>query len=114
MKLMTKEIENALSKQKGGLYAQDGLGMKSKIIVKYFNPCGRGTWLITAGEKQADGDWLLFGYVELLVGEWGYVTLSELENIVIPPFGMKIERDITIKPNKRTIYEELKYLGRID
>ena len=42
---------------------------------------GSGTWLITKGEKQEDGDWLFFGYCHIFCWEWGYVTLSELESV---------------------------------
>lgn len=59
------------------------------MLVKYFNPCGAGTWLITEGEQQENGDWLLFGYMYIFEWEWGYVMLSELENIELP-FGLKL------------------------
>lgn len=94
MKLMTKQIEEKL--KRNPLYSHDGEGLDSKVIVKYFNPMGAGTWLITEGEKQDDGDWLLFGYCHIFEWEWGYVTLSELENIKLP-FGMGIERDLYLK-----------------
>ena len=45
MMLMTKELEKALSEYPLG--SQYDKGMDSKVIVKYFNPCGAGTWLIT-------------------------------------------------------------------
>lgn len=93
MKLMTKEIEKKL--EKNPLYSHDGEGEDAKVVVKYFNPCGRGTWLITEGEKQEDGDWLLFGYCEIYEWEWGYVTLSELESVRLP-FGLGIERDLYV------------------
>ena len=91
MKLLTKEIEKELEKYPIG--SQDDLGEDAKVIVKYFNPCGAGTWLVTEAEKQADGDWLLFGYACITDWEWGYTLLSELENIALP-YGMKIERDL--------------------
>lgn len=89
--LMTKELEKKLEKYPIG--SQDGKGMEAEVIVKYFNPCGAGTWLITEGEKQANGDWLLFGYCHIFEWEWGYVTLSELESVTLP-FGLKIEREL--------------------
>ena len=50
MKLMTEELERRF---KGfPLYSQDGKGLDAEIVVKYFNPAGAGTWLITEGEKQ--------------------------------------------------------------
>lgn len=91
MKLMTKELEEAFRSYP--LYSQDGKGIDATVVVKYYNPCGLGTWLITEGEKQEDGDWLFFGYCHLFEWEWGYVTLKELGSIMLP-FGLTIERDL--------------------
>lgn len=93
MLLMTKELEQVLNDYPIG--SQDGKGYDAKVIVKYFNPCGAGTWLITEGEKQENGDWLLFGYCNIFEWEWGYVLLSELESIQLP-FGLKIERELYV------------------
>ena len=54
MLLMTKELEKAFETYP--LYSQEEKGLDSEVVVKYFNPCGAGTWLITEGEKQEDGD----------------------------------------------------------
>ncbi len=43
------------------LMSQDGKGMGAEVVVKYFNPIGAGTWLITEGKEHEDGDWELFG-----------------------------------------------------
>lgn len=94
MMLMTKELEKTLSKYPFG--SQDDKGMKADVLVKYFNPCGAGTWLITEGEKQEDGSWLLYGYCHIFEWEWGYVSLSELESIRLP-FGLTIERELYSK-----------------
>ena len=91
--LMTRELENTFINYPLG--SQDGKGMDAEVIVKYFNPCGAGTWLITEGEKQEDGDWLLFGYCHLFEWEWGYVLLSELESVRLP-FGLSIERELYV------------------
>lgn len=91
MKLLTKEVEQKL--EAAPLYSKEGQMENAEVVVKFFNPVGAGTWLITEGEKQANGDWLLFGYCHITEWEWGYVYLSELENVRLP-FGMKIERDL--------------------
>ena len=91
MLLMTKELEKAFEKYPLG--SQDGLMEEAEVVVKYFNPYGAGTWLITEGEKQPDGDWLLFGYCHIFEWEWGYVMLSELESVKLP-FGLSIEREM--------------------
>ena len=91
MKLLTKKITDTLSKFPIG--SQDGKGGDAKIIVKFFNPCGAGTWYVLEGEQQADGDWMFFGIVDLHCREYGYFTLSQLTNVRLP-FGMCIERDM--------------------
>ena len=59
MKLLTKEIISKFEKHP--FHSQDGKGMDAEVLVKYFNPCGTGTWLITEAEREGD-DWRLFGY----------------------------------------------------
>ena len=95
MELLTKEIIERFKKYP--LYSQDGKGEDSVVLVKYFNPCGSSTFLITEAEQKEDGDWLLFGYCHIFEWEWGYVLLSELQNLKLP-FGLTIERDLYI-PN---------------
>lgn len=101
MLLMTKELEKKFKKYP--LYSQDGKGMESDVVVKYFNPRGNGTWLITEGEKQEDGDWVFYGYCHLFEWEWGYVTLSELERVRLP-YGLRIEREIYVTGGKVSDY----------
>ena len=93
MLLMTKELEKQFKKYP--LYSQEGKLYDSEVVVKYFNPCGTGTWLITEGEKQEDGDWLFYGYCHLFEWEWGYVMLSELESVRLP-YGLSIEREMYV------------------
>ena len=94
MKLMTKEIEKKLKSRP--FHSTDELGEEATVVVKYFNPCGSGTWLITEGEKQANGDWLLYGYCHIHEWEYGYVSLSALQSIRLP-CGMTIERDLYVR-----------------
>lgn len=85
MKLITKELEKIFEKYPIG--AQDGLGGKAKVIAKFFNPIGPGTWLITEAEKLENGDYEMFGYCHLgddEMAEFGYVRLSELEQLQLP------------------------------
>lgn len=89
MKLITKELERKFII----ISSQEGKGEDSEVIVKYFNPCGAGTWLITSGEKQEDGDWLLFGMCHISDWEWGYVLLSELQNFR-SRIGLGVKRDL--------------------
>ena len=94
MELLTKELEKKF--EEFPLGSQDGKYGLAKVIVKYFNPCGVGTWLITEGEKTDDGDFEMFGYCHLgddENAELGYVRLSELQAIK-GPLGIGIERDL--------------------
>ena len=97
MKLLTKDIEKRLQAQP--LYSQEQKGDDARVIAKFFNPCGRGTWYVLEGEKQDNGDWLFFGIVEIYEREYCYFTLSELESVRLS-FGLTIERDIYFKPCK--------------
>lgn len=88
MKLITKPIENKLLKHP--MYSTDSNPIKD-VLVKFFNPCGIGTWYVFEAEKNGD-DWTFFGLVDLHEKELGYFTLSELQSIKLP-FGLSIERD---------------------
>lgn len=91
MKLLTAEIIRKLEKHPFG--SQDGKGENAEVLVKFFGG-GAYTFLVTEGEKQEDGDWMLFGKATHGFGwEWGYTMLSEIENMKFPPFGLGAERD---------------------
>lgn len=110
MELMTKEIERKFEKYPVG--SQDGLGLDAKVLVKYFNPIGAGTWLIIEGDKLKNGEFEMFGYVDLgdsNNAEYGYVYLSELESIKLPG-GLKIERDLHL-PEDCTLLEAMQRSG---
>jgi len=92
MKLLTDKIKEVLPE----LYSTEDVPCDEKeIIVRFFNPLGNQTWEIAEGSEQEDGDWLFFGLCDLGfgMGEWGNVSLRELESIQLS-FGMGIERDI--------------------
>jgi hypothetical protein len=94
MQLLTDKIKKALPP----LYSTEQTPCLEKhIVVKFFNPMGSQTWEIVEGSEQPDGDWLFFGKCDLGFGspEWGYVSLSQLEEIKLP-MGMGIERDICV------------------
>lgn len=99
MKLITRKEEKLFEKYP--LYSQNGKGLDSKVIVKYFNPVGAGTWLITEGEKQ-DDDFIMYGYCHITDWEWGYVSLNELKQVKLP-FGLSIEREMYDSGGKYTV-----------
>ena len=110
MNLMTKELEKLFEKYPLG--SQDGLGGQAKVIVKYFNPVGVGTWFITEGNKLDNGDYEMFGYCHLGDDEYaelGYVMLSELEKLNLP-FGFKIERDLYLSKDC-TLVDAIREVG---
>lgn len=122
----TPEIEKALIEHP--YRSQDGKGMKAKVIARYFNPTGTGTWYVTEmadylhkvgkkeGYKTYDKvdkqfqfrrmeDIVLFGIAELgYEFEWGSFSMNELANLLLP-HGLEIERDEHIEPLKYTLEE---------
>lgn len=102
MKLLTKEIENNFKKY--GYLSQDGKGLDAKVLVKFFNPYGVGTWIITEAEwVEEANDWALYGYCSLGYGyEFGSVWFKELESLKVGPFGAySIERDLYASNGKK-------------
>jgi hypothetical protein len=82
-------------------------------VVKFFNPCGAATWLIS--ELDEDGD-TAFGLCDLGMDcvELGSVSLRELQS-VRGRLGLGIERDYWFTP-RMTLSEyadEARKLGRI-
>lgn len=92
MKLLTNEIKKQLPK----IYATESIPLKDKkIICKFFNPCGIGTWYVVEGQQEED-DFIFWGLADLHEQEFGYISLNELESIRLP-FGLKVERDINFE-----------------
>lgn len=100
MKLMTKAIQKQAEKQ----YAL-GADMNQKVVAKYFNPAGTGTWyLMNKSPHVSDYAW---GIVDLFDVEMGSFSINELESISLP-FGLKIERDMYFEPMKaKDVWDKL-------
>lgn len=116
MQLLTDELRKEF--EKFPLYSQDGKGKDSTVVCKFFMPVGRGTFYATEGSPQEDGDFLFFGYIILFDNEWGYFTLSQLEEIKIPVeiegLGsglVTMERDLYLPVAELTVSEALKEDG---
>ena len=95
MKLLTEEIKARIPKLRSTRNTPDPI-----VQVKLFTPDSNWTWYIIEGGVEMFGpyeEYMLYGYVEGLEGEWGYVMLSELED-ARGPFGLKIERDLYFEP----------------
>lgn len=102
-KLVTADVARTLAKYP--LYSQEGKGMDSVAIVMFFDPLSKAWWIVTEGEKRGQ-DWLFYGLVEVLEREWGYFTLSELEDLS-ERRPIPIERDTGMIPGKQTVREVL-------
>ena len=91
MELLTKELEERFAK----IGEQDN-GRDPLVIVKFFNPVGRGTWFATEYNPETK---IFFGYVSIFGDqndEWGTFSLEELK--AISGFGgLGIERDLHFK-----------------
>ena len=95
MELVTEDIRERLIEN--GRAQQPVKGTEDERdyypVVKFFNPVGAATWLIT--EMDPDEHDILFGLCDLGMGfpELGSVRLSELQN-VRNALGLGIERDV--------------------
>ena len=99
MKLFNKTIDRQLFKQ----YQLGSDLSKQEVVVKIFNPYGRGTWFIINSDPN-DPDYL-WAIVDLGYGaEVGSVSRSELENYR-GRFGLGFERDLSFDPiNAEELY----------
>jgi len=87
MQLLTKELREKLPK----LYAQEH-NADPIAYVKFFHPLSSWTWYAT----EFDGQDTFFGLVFGHETEYGYFSLSELENTKVS--GLGIERDLYFTP----------------
>lgn len=86
MKLITKQLEKRFSKIGNQSESKDPI-----LIAKFFAPSGSATWYASEYDMETK---IAFGYVTGLGhNEWGYFSITELESIKFPPFGLPIERD---------------------
>lgn len=98
MKLITKAIEKAFTKQ-GDTSQKE---MKDiKIIMKLFGG-GACTWYLY--EKINEDTYMAFVNLgDAQCAECGYVSMSEIMSIKFPPFRLGVERDMHFEPMSRTL-----------
>lgn len=103
MKLFTKADDKKLFAQ----YSKGSDLQSQKVIVKIFNPYGRGSWFIMNSDPN-DPDYL-WGIVDLGHGaEIGSISRSELETYK-NKFGLGFERDSSFDPiNAEELYQGLR------
>jgi homoserine acetyltransferase len=79
---------------------------KQDVVVKIFNPAGRGTWYVM--NSDPDDPNYMYGIVDLFEVEAGGFSKEELETIRIKPFNIGLERDKSFKPmNALELFEGL-------
>jgi hypothetical protein len=89
MKLITADIQKKLEKN----YKQTcETGESGDVVLKLFGG-GSMTWLITEIEPDNDIMWGLCD-IGMQCCEYGTVSLSELQSVKFPPFGLGVERDM--------------------
>lgn len=86
MKLFTKQIEKAAQKQ----FPLGGDIENQKVVAKFFNAGGAGTWYLL-NQDPGNTDYL-WGFAKITELEMGSFSKSELENFR-GQFGLRIERD---------------------
>ena len=89
MELLPKSVRETLPL----LYANEEIGLQAQALVKYFTPDSNWTWY----GSEFDGEDIFFGLVIGFAAEFGYFSLSELENVK-GPMGLPIERDLHFEP----------------
>ena len=51
-------------------------------------------WLVTEAEQQEDGDWLFFGYCHIQEWEWGYVLLSQIQEVNVRGLTVQLDKGL--------------------
>ena len=108
MKLFTKEILNAFSRQG---YVGDKLPESIKVICKLFNPSGAGTWFLYEYNPE---ERIAYGYANLgddNFAECGAISIDELEQFR-GHFGLGIERDRHFPIGKHSLEHVVACHGR--
>jgi len=111
MKLLTKAIKDRLiknyHKHKDAWNSEPPQDVNSKVVVKLFNPYGRGDWYLSE-MNPVTGD--CYGLCMIYEPELGYVDIKELEQLDCGLGG--VERDIMFKSNKYTHDECRKFINK--
>ncbi len=122
MKLLTDDIRTRLiangrknAERLADPANEDGETHDFWPVVKLFNPCGAGTWLLT--ELDPEEPDIAYGLCDLGMGcpELGSVRISELESVRLMGGALGIERDIHWQATKplSAYADEARELGRL-
>lgn len=89
--LINQELKNTFA----SIGSQDEVA-DPMVIAKFFNPYGSQTWYAISYDEATN---ICFGYVTgMFEDELGYFSIDELESVEVPPFGLRIERDLYFRP----------------
>ena len=66
----------------------------AEVIARFFLPFSSVVWLVTEAEQQEDGDWLFFGYCHIQEWEWGYVLLSQIQEVNVRGLTVQLDKGL--------------------
>ncbi len=81
-------------KKANPLYSKEGQGLNAEVIARFFLPFSSVVWLVTEAEQQEDGDWLFFGYCHIQEWEWGYVLLSQIQEVNVRGLTVQLDKGL--------------------
>ena len=77
---VTEQLKNVF--EANPLYSKEGQGLNAEV------------WLVTEAEQQEDGDWLFFGYCHIQEWEWGYVLLSQIQEVNVRGLTVQLDKGL--------------------
>ena len=87
---VTEQLKNVF--EANPLYSKEGQGLNAEVIARFFLPFSSAVWLVTEAEQQEDGDWLFFGYCHIQEWEWGYVLLSQIQEVNVRGLTVQLDK----------------------
>ena len=91
---VTEQLKNVF--EANPLYSKEGQGFNAEVIARFFLPFSSAVWLVTEAEQQEDGDWLFFGYCHIQEWEWGYVLLSQIQEVNVRGLIVQLDKGLKI------------------
>ena len=89
---VTEQLKNVF--EANPLYSKEGQGLNAEVIARFFLPFSSVVWLVTEAEQQEDGDWLSFGYCHIQEWEWGYVLLSQIQEVNVRGLTVQLDKGL--------------------
>jgi hypothetical protein len=92
---VTEQLKNVF--EANPLYSKkEGQGLNAEVIARFFSFFSSVVWLVTEAEQQEDGDWLFFffGYCHIQEWEWGYVLLSQIQEVNVRGLTVQLDKGL--------------------